>query len=103
MLEVFNTLLRQLRLSIDYALTGSYDLAVPGGTKIIKEHEERMLQEAIIKTSGTGGLCRWPGKGRLDRGSIALWELGSPLFEITATRKKKSWSGHNEASVIVLM
>ncbi|XP_015267038.1 PREDICTED: protein EFR3 homolog B isoform X4 [Gekko japonicus] len=52
-LEVFNTLLRQLRLSIDYALTGSYDCAISGGTKIIKEHEERMFQEAVIKTTGS--------------------------------------------------
>ncbi|XP_053239811.1 protein EFR3 homolog B isoform X4 [Podarcis raffonei] len=52
-LEVFNTLLRQLRLSIDYALTGSYDCAIAGGTKIIKEHEERMFQEAVIKTTGS--------------------------------------------------
>ncbi|XP_058020726.1 protein EFR3 homolog B isoform X3 [Ahaetulla prasina] len=52
-LEVFNTLLRQLRLSIDYALTGSYDCVIAGGTKIIKEHEERMFQEAIIKTTGS--------------------------------------------------
>lgn len=58
-LEMFNTLLRQLRLSIDYALTGSYDGAVSLGTKIIKEHEERMFQEAVIKTIGEetwGGL-----------------------------------------------
>uniref|UniRef100_A0A8C8BMN3 EFR3 homolog B n=1 Tax=Otus sunia TaxID=257818 RepID=A0A8C8BMN3_9STRI len=52
-LEVFNTLLRQLRLSIDYALTGSYDCAVGVSTKIIKEHEERMFQEAVIKTIGS--------------------------------------------------
>ncbi|XP_042304613.1 protein EFR3 homolog B isoform X1 [Sceloporus undulatus] len=52
-LEVFNTLLRQLRLSIDYALTGSYDCIITGGTKIIKEHEERMFQEAVIKTTGS--------------------------------------------------
>uniref|UniRef100_A0A8C3KB60 EFR3 homolog B n=1 Tax=Calidris pygmaea TaxID=425635 RepID=A0A8C3KB60_9CHAR len=52
-LEVFNTLLRQLRLSIDYALTGSYDGGAGGGTKIIKEHEERMFQEAVIKTIGS--------------------------------------------------
>uniref|UniRef100_A0A8C3ID33 EFR3 homolog B n=1 Tax=Chrysemys picta bellii TaxID=8478 RepID=A0A8C3ID33_CHRPI len=51
-LEVFNTLLRQLRLSIDYELTGSYDCAVVS-TKIIKEHEERMFQEAVIKTTGS--------------------------------------------------
>lgn len=49
---MFNTLLRQLRLSIDYALTGSYDGAMSLGTKIIKEHEERMFQEAVIKTIG---------------------------------------------------
>ncbi|NWT48353.1 EFR3B protein, partial [Chroicocephalus maculipennis] len=52
-LEVFNTLLRQLRLSIDYALTGSYDCGAGVGTKIIKEHEERMFQEAVIKTIGS--------------------------------------------------
>uniref|UniRef100_A0A8I3S5K9 EFR3 homolog B n=2 Tax=Canis lupus familiaris TaxID=9615 RepID=A0A8I3S5K9_CANLF len=52
-LEMFNTLLRQLRLSIDYALTGSYDVAMSLGTKIIKEHEERMFQEAVIKTIGS--------------------------------------------------
>lgn len=52
-LEVFNTLLRQLRLSIDYELTGSYDSAINIGIKIIKEHEERMFQEAVIKTIGS--------------------------------------------------
>ncbi|XP_077008410.1 protein EFR3 homolog B [Tamandua tetradactyla] len=52
-LEMFNTLLRQLRLSIDYALTGSYDGALSLGAKIIKEHEERRFQEAVIKTIGS--------------------------------------------------
>ncbi|XP_058143701.1 protein EFR3 homolog B isoform X4 [Dasypus novemcinctus] len=55
-LEMFNTLLRQLRLSIDYALTGSYDggaLSLGLGAKIIKEHEERRFQEAVIKTIGS--------------------------------------------------
>ncbi|XP_006626138.2 protein EFR3 homolog B isoform X1 [Lepisosteus oculatus] len=52
-LEVFNTLLRQLRLSVDYELTGSYDSCVNIGSKIIKEHEERQLQEAVIKTIGS--------------------------------------------------
>lgn len=60
-LEMFNTLLRQLRLSIDYALTGSYDGAISLGTKIIKEHEERMFQEAVIKTIGGPGEGRGPG------------------------------------------
>ncbi|NWV51249.1 EFR3B protein, partial [Daphoenositta chrysoptera] len=50
-LEVFNTLLRQLRLSIDYGLTGSYDAGA--GSRKIKEHEERMFQEAVIKTIGS--------------------------------------------------
>uniref|UniRef100_A0A8C1KDR0 EFR3 homolog Bb (S. cerevisiae) n=1 Tax=Cyprinus carpio TaxID=7962 RepID=A0A8C1KDR0_CYPCA len=50
-LEVFNTLLRHLRLSVDYELTGSYD-RINIGTKIIKEHEERQLQEAVIRTIG---------------------------------------------------
>lgn len=65
MLEMFNTLLRQLRLSIDYALTGSYDGAVSLGTKIIKEHEERMFQEAVIKTVGA---ARSGGSGRVGAG-----------------------------------
>ncbi|XP_067240437.1 protein EFR3 homolog B [Chanodichthys erythropterus] len=51
-LEVFNTLLRHLRLSVDYELTGSYDCNNLG-TKIIKEHEERQLQEAVIRTIGS--------------------------------------------------
>ena len=63
MLEMFNTLLRQLRLSIDYALTGSYDGAISLGTKIIKEHEERMFQEAVIKTIGGPREGRGPGRG----------------------------------------
>lgn len=50
-LEVFNTLLRHLRLSVDYELTGSYD-CTNLGTKVIKEHEERQLQEAVIRTIG---------------------------------------------------
>lgn len=58
-LEVFNTLLRQLRLSIDYALTGSYDCAAGVSTKIIKEHEERMFQEAVIKTIGEVSCRAW--------------------------------------------
>ncbi|XP_073349321.1 protein EFR3 homolog B isoform X1 [Pagrus major] len=52
-LEVFNTLLRQLRLSVDYELTGSYDGSINIGTKIIKAHEERQLQEAVIRTIGS--------------------------------------------------
>ncbi|XP_015228706.1 PREDICTED: protein EFR3 homolog B isoform X4 [Cyprinodon variegatus] len=52
-LEVFNTLLRQLRLSVDYELTGSYDGSTNIGTKIIKAHEERQLQEAVITTIGS--------------------------------------------------
>uniref|UniRef100_A0A671N4A5 Protein EFR3 homolog B-like n=1 Tax=Sinocyclocheilus anshuiensis TaxID=1608454 RepID=A0A671N4A5_9TELE len=51
-LEVFNTLLRHLRLSVDYELTGSYN-CTNIGTKIIKEHEERQLQEAVIRTIGS--------------------------------------------------
>uniref|UniRef100_A0A493TXS5 EFR3 homolog B n=1 Tax=Anas platyrhynchos platyrhynchos TaxID=8840 RepID=A0A493TXS5_ANAPP len=58
-LEVFNTLLRQLRLSIDYALTGSYDCTAGVSTKIIKEHEERMFQEAVIKTIGGASCGAW--------------------------------------------
>lgn len=62
MLEVFNTLLRQLRLSVDYELTGSYDGSTNIGTKIIKAHEERQLQEAVIRTIGVSvceRVCVW--------------------------------------------
>ncbi|XP_016424307.1 protein EFR3 homolog B-like isoform X3 [Sinocyclocheilus rhinocerous] len=52
-LEVFNTLLKQLRLSVDYELTGSYDSFANMGSKVIKVHEERQLQEAVIKTIGS--------------------------------------------------
>lgn len=51
MLEVFNTLLRHLKLSVDYELSGFYD-ATTTGTKTVNEHEERQLQEAVIKTIG---------------------------------------------------
>uniref|UniRef100_A0AAY4B291 Uncharacterized protein n=1 Tax=Denticeps clupeoides TaxID=299321 RepID=A0AAY4B291_9TELE len=51
-LEVFNTLLKQLRLSVDYELSGYNDLSNLG-TKVIKEHEERQLQESVIKTIGS--------------------------------------------------
>ncbi|KAJ8270510.1 hypothetical protein GJAV_G00115760 [Gymnothorax javanicus] len=52
-LEVFNTLLRQLCLSVNYELTGSYDSCGNIGSKVVKEHEERQLQEAVIKTIGS--------------------------------------------------
>ncbi|KAL7873579.1 hypothetical protein AOLI_G00126500 [Acnodon oligacanthus] len=52
-LEVFNTLLKQLRLSVDYELTGSYESCTSTGSKVIKVHEERQLQEAVIKTIGS--------------------------------------------------
>ncbi|GAA6087352.1 protein EFR3 homolog B isoform X1 [Tachysurus ichikawai] len=48
-LEVFNTLLRHLKLSVDYELSGFYD-ATTTGSKTVNEHEERQLQEAVIKT-----------------------------------------------------
>uniref|UniRef100_A0A8D0CKM4 EFR3 homolog B n=1 Tax=Scleropages formosus TaxID=113540 RepID=A0A8D0CKM4_SCLFO len=51
-LEVFNTLLRQLRLSVDYELTGFYDSCGCASSKV-QEHEERQLQEAVIKTIGS--------------------------------------------------
>lgn len=49
MLEVFNTLLRQLRQSVDYQLTGYYDNAAKRKTT---SAEERTLQDAVIKTIG---------------------------------------------------
>lgn len=48
-LEVFNTLLRQLRQSVDYQLTGYYDNAGKHKTSSI---EEKKLQDAVIKTIG---------------------------------------------------
>lgn len=49
MLEVFNTLLRQLRQSVDYQLTGYYDNAAKRETT---SAEEQTLQDAVIKTIG---------------------------------------------------
>lgn len=48
-LEVFNTLLRQLRQSVDYQLTGYYDNAAKHKTT---STEEETLQDAVIKTIG---------------------------------------------------
>ncbi|XP_062346755.1 protein EFR3 homolog B [Cinclus cinclus] len=47
-LEVFNTLLRQLRLSIDLALCDSGK-----DSRNSRESQERMFQEAVIKTIGS--------------------------------------------------
>uniref|UniRef100_A0A665SZG4 EFR3 homolog B n=1 Tax=Echeneis naucrates TaxID=173247 RepID=A0A665SZG4_ECHNA len=49
-LEVFNTLLRQLRQSVDYELTGYYDNA---GKLKTSSTEEKTLQDAVIKTIGS--------------------------------------------------
>ncbi|XP_036811117.1 protein EFR3 homolog B-like isoform X2 [Oncorhynchus mykiss] len=49
-LEVFNTLLKQLRLSVDYELTGSCD---PYCNNTTTTDQERQLQEAVIKTIGS--------------------------------------------------
>uniref|UniRef100_A0A3Q3WQ56 Uncharacterized protein n=1 Tax=Mola mola TaxID=94237 RepID=A0A3Q3WQ56_MOLML len=49
-LEVFNTLLRQLRQSVDYQLTGYYDDAAKHKTT---SAEEKTLQDAVIKTIGS--------------------------------------------------
>ncbi|XP_042260155.1 protein EFR3 homolog B-like [Thunnus maccoyii] len=49
-LEVFNTLLRQLRQSVDYQLTGYYDNA--GKHRTTSTHE-KTLQDAVIKTIGS--------------------------------------------------
>ncbi|KAL3045464.1 hypothetical protein OYC64_013687 [Pagothenia borchgrevinki] len=49
-LEVFNTLLRQLRQSVDYQLTGYLD---PPGRQRTSSLEEKTLQDAVIKTIGS--------------------------------------------------
>nr|XP_046163673.1 protein EFR3 homolog B isoform X2 [Oncorhynchus gorbuscha] len=49
-LEVFNTLLKQLRLSVDYELTGTCD---PYCNNKTTTDQERQLQEAVIKTIGS--------------------------------------------------
>ncbi|XP_068165820.1 protein EFR3 homolog B-like isoform X2 [Antennarius striatus] len=49
-LEVFNTLLRQLRQSVDYQLTGFYDNT---GKHQTTSTEEKTLQDAVIKTIGS--------------------------------------------------
>uniref|UniRef100_A0A3B3Y1I0 EFR3 homolog B n=1 Tax=Poecilia mexicana TaxID=48701 RepID=A0A3B3Y1I0_9TELE len=49
-LEVFNTLLRQLRQSVDYQLTGYYDNARKHKTT---SFHEKTLQDGVIKTIGS--------------------------------------------------
>uniref|UniRef100_A0AAV2L737 IQ motif containing B1 n=1 Tax=Knipowitschia caucasica TaxID=637954 RepID=A0AAV2L737_KNICA len=49
-LEVFNTLLRQLRQSVDYELTGYYDNV---GKRQTSSAEERELQDAVVHTIGS--------------------------------------------------
>uniref|UniRef100_A0AAQ5XHZ3 EFR3 homolog B n=1 Tax=Amphiprion ocellaris TaxID=80972 RepID=A0AAQ5XHZ3_AMPOC len=49
-LEVFNTLLRQLRQSVDYQLTGYYDNA---GKHKTTSSKEETLQDAVIRTIGS--------------------------------------------------
>ncbi|XP_077959956.1 protein EFR3 homolog B isoform X3 [Gasterosteus aculeatus] len=49
-LEVFNTLLRQLRQSVDYQLTGYYDNA---GKHKTTSTEEETLQDAVVQTIGS--------------------------------------------------
>ncbi|KAM7375560.1 hypothetical protein PAMA_014596 [Pampus argenteus] len=49
-LEVFNTLLRQLRQSVDYQLTGCYDNDRKHKTT---STEEKTLQDVVIKTIGS--------------------------------------------------
>ncbi|KAM9767072.1 protein EFR3 homolog B-like isoform 2-T3 [Menidia menidia] len=49
-LEVFNTLLRQLRQSVDYQLTGFYDDA---GRRRTTARQEQTLQDAVIRTIGS--------------------------------------------------
>ncbi|KAM4560287.1 protein EFR3 homolog B-like [Odontesthes bonariensis] len=48
-LEVFNTLLRQLRQSVDYQLTGYHDNA---GKRKTNSREEKTLQDTVIRTIG---------------------------------------------------
>lgn len=92
-LEVFNTLLRQLRLSIDYALTGSYDCVAGVSTKIIKEHEERMFQEAVIKT--IGGVSR-----RAGRRCGLCWRVAPCAVGVCPVRLR-DYPGRNKVTLIL--
>lgn len=53
---MFNTLLRQLRQSVDYQLTGYYDNAAKHRTT---SDEEKTLQDAVIKTIGQAPCSVW--------------------------------------------
>lgn len=65
-LEVFNTLLRQLRQSVDYQLTGYYDNAAKHETT---SAEEKTLQDAVIKTIGQAlGVFFFLSCGRFEGG-----------------------------------
>ncbi|XP_039579964.1 protein EFR3 homolog B-like, partial [Passer montanus] len=52
-LEVFNTLLRQLRLSIDLALAGNSGNSGAANSQKSRQLEETKFQEAVIKTIGS--------------------------------------------------
>lgn len=82
-LEVFNTLLRQLRLSVDYELTGSYDGSTNIGTKIIKAHEERQLQEAVIRTIGEAAGDVFVCERELNCGNFAKLTLANYVYLIS--------------------
>lgn len=79
-LEMFNTLLRQLRLSIDYALTGSYDGAISLGTKIDPWNME--FWSAVLGDSKEqlGGVC---------------WGLNQPHYYIQKLRMLTIVNGHS--------
>lgn len=59
-LEVFNTLLKHLRISVDLELgDGSRrNSAASVSSGRSKESEERVVQNAIIQTIGTTSCCR---------------------------------------------
>uniref|UniRef100_A0A4W6D5S5 EFR3 homolog B n=1 Tax=Lates calcarifer TaxID=8187 RepID=A0A4W6D5S5_LATCA len=96
-LEVFNTLLRQLRLSVDYELTGSYDGSTNIGTKIIKAHEERQLQEAIVYGSFANTLPTY------QRSEVMLFIMGKIPVPGVHLALPSTGSGHEGTRMIQVM
>uniref|UniRef100_A0A8C9TAC6 EFR3 homolog B n=2 Tax=Scleropages formosus TaxID=113540 RepID=A0A8C9TAC6_SCLFO len=96
-LEVFNTLLRQLRLSVDYELTGFYDSCGCASSKV-QEHEERQLQEAVIKTIGSFA-SRLPA---YQCSEVMLFIMGKiPIPGMNPTLELYGMSGTHYSRVIV--
>ena len=61
LLEVFNTLLKHLKISVDFMNTDGAEEAVESMTEmdgVVEAHPEFLVQNAIINAAGKKHLCR---------------------------------------------